>query len=114
MVPSLPGQKGCEQDDAPSIGPGRSDLSPARRGGGGLRHLPPRPRGNRINSWNAGAQRIKGYAADEVIGRPFAIFFTEEDRRARLPEVAVETARRDGRFEAEAGACGRMGPASGR
>ncbi|TDH58492.1 PAS domain-containing sensor histidine kinase [Dankookia rubra] len=55
----------------------------------------------RVSSWNAGAQRIKGYAAEEVIGRPFSIFFTEEDRRAHLPEAAVETARQDGRFETE-------------
>jgi PAS domain S-box-containing protein len=55
----------------------------------------------RVSSWNTGAQRIKGYAAEEVIGRPFSIFFTEEDRRLRVPEAAVDVARRDGRFESE-------------
>jgi PAS domain S-box-containing protein len=55
----------------------------------------------RISSWNSGAQRIKGYAAEEVIGKPFSMFFTEEDRRLGRPEAALDTARREGRFEAE-------------
>jgi PAS domain S-box-containing protein len=55
----------------------------------------------RVSSWNAGAERIKGYAAEEVIGRPFSIFFTEEDRRLNAPGMAVDIARRDGRFETE-------------
>src|SRR3954451_22718038 len=40
----------------------------------------------RVSSWNAGAERIKGYTAEDVIGRPFSLFFTEEDRRLGLPE----------------------------
>jgi PAS domain S-box-containing protein len=55
----------------------------------------------RVSSWNAGAERIKGYTAEDVIGRPFSLFFTEEDRRLGLPERAVDAARRDGRFETE-------------
>src|SRR5215203_4396806 len=55
----------------------------------------------RIVSWNPGARRLKGYEAEEVIGKPFSLFFTEEDRRLGRPEAALETARRHGRFEAE-------------
>ena len=55
----------------------------------------------RVSSWNAGAQRIKGYAADEIIGEHFSRFYTEDDRTAGIPAKALETARRDGRFEAE-------------
>ena len=40
----------------------------------------------RIVSWNPGAQAIKGYASEEVLGRHFSIFFTEEDRAAAEPE----------------------------
>lgn len=58
-------------------------------------------RNGTITNWNKGAQRIKGYAADDVIGRHFSIFYTEEDRRAGLPAQALDTARESGRFEAE-------------
>jgi PAS domain S-box-containing protein len=54
-----------------------------------------------VMTWNAGAQRIKGYSADEIIGRHFSRFYTEEDRLAGLPARALETAARDGRYEAE-------------
>ena len=56
----------------------------------------------RITSWNAGAQRIKGYKADEIVGQHFSRFYTEEDRKARLPEHALEIAAREGKYEAEA------------
>jgi PAS domain S-box-containing protein len=55
----------------------------------------------RIVTWNAGAERLKGYTAAEAIGRHFARFFTPEDREAGLPATALETARRVGRFEAD-------------
>jgi PAS domain S-box-containing protein len=55
----------------------------------------------RISTWNTGAARIKGYAAEEVTGRSFAMFFTEEDRRDGVPARALEVARREGRFETE-------------
>jgi PAS domain S-box-containing protein len=58
------------------------------------------PRGN-VAAWNAGAERIKGYTAQEIIGRHFSRFYTEEDRREGLPQRALEIARRDGKFEAE-------------
>jgi len=54
-----------------------------------------------ISSWNAGAERIKGYAENEVLGRHFALFFTAEDRAAGRPERALETARSTGRFADE-------------
>lgn len=55
-----------------------------------------------VTNWNTGAQAIKGYAADEIIGAHFSRFYTPEDIEAGLPEKALETARREGRFTAEA------------
>src|SRR5579872_6822018 len=55
----------------------------------------------RIASWNTGAQRLKGYDASEIIGRPYATFFLEEDQKAGLPETALKTAAAEGRFEQE-------------
>ena len=54
-----------------------------------------------VSSWNAGAERIKGYRPEEIIGRHFSQFYTEEDRQAGMPQIALETAARDGRFEKE-------------
>ncbi|PBB19207.1 PAS domain-containing sensor histidine kinase [Mesorhizobium sp. WSM4313] len=54
-----------------------------------------------VTSWNAGAERIKGYAAEEIIGQHFSRFYTEHDRAAGLPGRALHTATRDGRFETE-------------
>ena len=47
----------------------------------------------RVLSWNAGAQRFKGYPPDEIIGRHFSMFYTEEDRAAGRPAYALELAR---------------------
>ncbi len=54
-----------------------------------------------VTNWNAGAQRIKGYTAEEVVGTSFARFHTPEDRDAGLPQVALATAAKEGRFERE-------------
>ncbi|BCM22103.1 PAS domain-containing sensor histidine kinase [Mesorhizobium sp. J8] len=54
-----------------------------------------------VTSWNAGAERIKGYTAEEIIGQHFSLFYTEHDRAAGLPGRALHTATRDGRFETE-------------
>ena len=54
-----------------------------------------------ITTWNPGAQRIKGYTAHEIIGQHFSRFYTEEDRKLGLPARAVQTAEREGKFEAE-------------
>ncbi|HEX8062908.1 MAG TPA: PAS domain S-box protein [Allosphingosinicella sp.] len=55
----------------------------------------------RVSSWNAGAQRFKGYSEDEIMGEHFSRFYSEEDRAAGIPKTALETAEREGRFEAE-------------
>lgn len=57
--------------------------------------------GGHVASWNAGAQRIKGYSPEEIIGRHFSHFYTEADRAAGLPRVGLETATREGRWEHE-------------
>lgn len=54
-----------------------------------------------ITSWNSGAERFKGYKTDEILGENFARFYSEEDRIAGLPSRALNTAEREGRFEAE-------------
>ncbi|MBK5356668.1 PAS domain S-box protein [Pseudomonas sp. TH41] len=56
----------------------------------------------RLTNWNPGAQRIKGYRAEEVIGKHFSMFYTAEDRAAGEPQRALETATREGRFENKA------------
>ena len=64
-----------------------------------------------VSSWNAGAQRIKGYTPDEIIGRHFSTFYTQADREAGEPQKALATAAREGRFEKEACACARAAAA---
>ncbi len=54
-----------------------------------------------ILSWNAGAQRVKGYRADEIIGRHFSVFFTPEDIAAAKPARELEIAATFGRLEDE-------------
>jgi PAS domain S-box-containing protein len=58
------------------------------------------PQGN-VASWNEGAQRIKGYRADEIIGRHFSVFYPDEDVRAGKTEMELEVATSEGRFEDE-------------
>ena len=54
-----------------------------------------------VTNWNSGAQRIKGYTPEEIIGQHFSKFYTEQDRARGLPEESLEAARRLGRFERE-------------
>jgi PAS domain S-box-containing protein len=54
-----------------------------------------------VSSWNLGAERIKGYAPEEIIGLHFSRFYTDEDKQAGLPQTALEIAGREGRFEKE-------------
>lgn len=54
-----------------------------------------------VNSWNAGAQRIKGYRAEEIVGTSFARFYTAEDQAAGVPQQLLQIARDEGRVEKE-------------
>jgi diguanylate cyclase (GGDEF)-like protein/PAS domain S-box-containing protein len=54
-----------------------------------------------ITSWNSDAQRLKGYATDEVVGRHFSIFHSLEDRLAGIPHLALEAASTEGRYQTE-------------
>src|SRR5690242_6457568 len=54
-----------------------------------------------ITSWNAGARRIKGYTADEIIGQNFSRFYTPEDAKQGLPARVLQTAREEGHYQGE-------------
>jgi PAS domain S-box-containing protein len=54
-----------------------------------------------VSSWNPGAQRFKGYTADEIIGQHFSAFYSEQDQKSGLPAKALEIAAREGKFENE-------------
>src|SRR5208282_5116722 len=54
-----------------------------------------------VTNWNRGAERIKGYRTDEIVGQHFSCFYTEDDRAANVPQQSLEIAARDGRYEAE-------------
>jgi PAS domain S-box-containing protein len=55
----------------------------------------------RVVTWNEGAERSKGYKADEVLGRHFSMFFLPEDVKSGLPEKELAAASREGRYETE-------------
>ncbi len=59
-------------------------------------------RDGRISNWNSGAQLIKGYTSDEIVGQHFSRFYTEDDRAGGEPQRALETALREGKYEREA------------
>ena len=49
-----------------------------------------------ILSWNAGAQKIKGYTEEEIVGQNFSIFYLPSDRQELLPEKLIEQAKKEG------------------
>lgn len=57
--------------------------------------------GGHITTWNTGAERMKGYSAEEIIGRHFRVFYPREAQDRRHPEYELEIAVRDGRYEEE-------------
>src|SRR3954454_16245222 len=54
-----------------------------------------------VSSWNAGAQRFKGYTAGEIIGQHFSCFYSPEDQQAGAPQQALAIALAEGMFETE-------------
>lgn len=54
-----------------------------------------------VTGWNPGAERFKGYRASEILGKHFSIFYTEDERFAGIPQLALATAADAGRFERE-------------
>ena len=54
-----------------------------------------------VASWNAGAERIKGYTADEIIGHSFSEFYTAEDRARRHPDEVLQLAMANGSYSEE-------------
>jgi PAS domain S-box-containing protein len=54
-----------------------------------------------VASWNSGAQRLKGYTEQEIVGEHFSRFYTDEDRQTGLPQRALATAEREGKFESQ-------------
>src|SRR5687768_6205191 len=54
-----------------------------------------------IASWNTGAERIKGYRAEEIIGSHFSVFYSAEDRARGVPQRSLRNAAEKGKFEAE-------------
>jgi diguanylate cyclase (GGDEF)-like protein/PAS domain S-box-containing protein len=61
-------------------------------------HLDPH---GRVATWNLGANRIKGYSKEEIIGKHFSIFYPPEDIAAGKPEAALQIAAQEGRYEDE-------------
>lgn len=55
----------------------------------------------RVASWNAGAERIKGYQSEEILGQHFSLFYEADDRAQGLPEAGLRTARETGRWECQ-------------
>lgn len=93
------------------------DITPARRASAALRASEERfrllvegvrdyaifmldPEGH-VSTWNLGAERLKGYRADEILGRHFRVFYEADAQAARHPERELELAIRHGRYEEE-------------
>jgi PAS domain S-box-containing protein len=57
--------------------------------------------GGRVRSWNVGAERLKGYRSEEILGQHFSVFYTDEDRERGHPAEELRRALEDGRYEEE-------------
>src|SRR5262249_21218269 len=57
--------------------------------------------GGRVRSWNAGAERLKGYRTEEILGKHFSVFYMEEDRSRGHPKEGLGQSPRAGRYEEE-------------
>ncbi|MCA1748282.1 MAG: PAS domain S-box protein, partial [Sphingomonadales bacterium] len=55
----------------------------------------------RVSSWNAGAERMTGYRAEEIVGRHCSCFYSDEDREIGRPALALKSALEDGRYECD-------------
>ena len=55
----------------------------------------------RVATWNAGAERVKGYRAEEIVGKDFSVFYPDEAIARHQPEKELEVAKREGKFEDE-------------
>lgn len=55
----------------------------------------------RVTTWNAGAERIKGYKPSEILGKHFSVFYPEADLLSGKPQRELEIAEKEGRFEDE-------------
>ena len=109
VTASLPAQSRAERDAASFAGAGGSGGAVAESSG--LHRLLVESvsdyaifaldSAGHILSWNAGARRIKGYSADEIIGQHFSVFYLPEDLAANKPARELEIAVRTGRFEDE-------------
>src|SRR2546423_1335468 len=112
-----PGSGGIKREDGPNGGKtpitpiGKSRLAEAIRHGGSIYQtmieavrdyaiflLDP---AGYIATWNAGAERLKGYSADEIIGQHFSVFYPKEAREIGHPQRELEIAAAEGRFEEE-------------
>ena len=92
---------------------GRAALPDARPGRHRLRDLHARP-GGQVTNWNAGAERIKGYSPDEIIGEHFTASTPRGPRRRRAQRRRSRPRARPAATKPKAGACARTAPASGR
>ena len=63
----------------------------------------------RVVSWNAGARKIMGYAADDIVGRGYERFFREDERKSERPEQVLESARVHRRIEEQLSLCRKGG-----
>lgn len=54
-----------------------------------------------IRSWNEGARHLKGYSAEEIIGKHFSVFYTDQDKQDKKPERELVIAAREGKYEEE-------------